>query len=244
MNRVKASFKCPTEYKSKFPTSSCLMTISVGQSVHEGEKFAACVDIVKYNFKACTILVDDSLQRFSMAIDSGLTPEDHYQESIIEGDLWLERSKTIYNKMENLQKILRWDDWLKHPNYNDVYNKINELYKTCQDYKMAINQTAETYVSRYMTRLTNKTFDYKRAIELSVDYLKEECAALCLWTEGKYDFEVYPSKRNSAMNTTHMQLIAPKTPDLLLPVAIKLKYKSEQLKTNFNQDEQNVVPVT
>ncbi len=243
MNRVKASFKCPFEYKSKFSNSSCLMTISVGQSVHEGDKFAACVDIVNYNFKACTILVDDSLQRFSMAIDSGLTAEDHYQQSIIEGDLWLERSKPIYKKMNNLQEILRWDDWIKHPKYNEVYAKINDLYNTCQNYKKAIDETAEIYVNRYMTRLINKTIDYNKAVYLSIDYLKEECAALCLWTEGNYDFEVYPSKRNLAMNMTHAQLIAPKTPYLLLPVAIKLKYKSEQLENSINHSEQNTLPV-
>jgi hypothetical protein len=37
----KTVFKCSDSDKEKFKTSQCLLTISVGQEAHEGEKFAA-----------------------------------------------------------------------------------------------------------------------------------------------------------------------------------------------------------
>ena len=35
--------------------NSCILTISVGQNVHEGEKIKATLNLINKNFKKCTI---------------------------------------------------------------------------------------------------------------------------------------------------------------------------------------------
>ena len=58
------------DVKSQFKKSRCLLTISVGQATHEGELFAATMDLINASFKSCVLLIDDSLQRHTMAFNT------------------------------------------------------------------------------------------------------------------------------------------------------------------------------
>lgn len=76
---IKASFReNPVEERKRFPQSTCLMPISVGQTIHEGEKFKAVIKLINKSFKACTILVDDSVQRHTIGIINDLPSEKLY----------------------------------------------------------------------------------------------------------------------------------------------------------------------
>ena len=46
-SKIKPVFKCSEEFKLKFKDSRCLVTISVGQEVHEGKKFLTTIDLIK-----------------------------------------------------------------------------------------------------------------------------------------------------------------------------------------------------
>lgn len=48
---------------------SCLITISVGQIVHEGEKFKAVLELVNNSFKKCTIAVCDTLNIYKYRLE-------------------------------------------------------------------------------------------------------------------------------------------------------------------------------
>lgn len=225
--RIKPIFKCDEAFKKKFATSHCLLTISVGQEVHEGEKFYTTIGLVSSAFSQCTILVDDSLQRHSMMLSDFSHPEDVLQQSIIEGDRWLERNRELYETLQIPYEIIRWDKWLYHENYSYYHDLILKRYNTDQDYKRAIDSSAQDFISRYMRRLDNNDFDYDRGLGLCFDYLLEECVAMCLWVEGAYDFEVYPNKRNAAMTATHNIFVKENNPDLLNAVAIKFKNRKQ-----------------
>ncbi len=70
-----------------------------------------------------------------------------------------------------------------------------------------------------------------------LDYLIEECTALCLWPEINAHFEVYPSKRNLAMSQTHQRFVLPQYPHLLHSIAIKFKNRKQFKPQNFNFEE-------
>ena len=126
----KVSFKsCPVEYRKNFYNSSCLMPISVGQKIHEGEKFGATVKLVNDSFKSCTVLLDDSIQRHTFKISDNDSDTNLYKKALKEGDLWLERNKKVFKQFTISYKILRWDDWTQHPNFSKWHNIVKELYK-------------------------------------------------------------------------------------------------------------------
>jgi len=88
---VKASFRdCPINDREQFYTSSCIMPISVGQKVHEGDKFLATIKLIGSRFKTCALLIDDSIQRFTLQIgEPSLSLDEAYKKAIKLGDLWL-----------------------------------------------------------------------------------------------------------------------------------------------------------
>ena len=76
-------------------------------------------------------------------------------------------------------------------------------------------------MQKYCERLPNpKDFDWERARRLSYDFVTEECAALCLWTELQCHFEAYPIRHNDAINATRERFVLPHYPNLLQAINI------------------------
>jgi len=208
--------------------SQCLLTISVGQEVHEADKFAATINLVDENFSSCIILIDDTLQRHTMALQSGKEGDFFYDQSLREGDFWLERNAVYLSRLSIPHQIIRWDKWLKHPNYEQQKQRINTLLATDLLYKQTFEETIHEFLRRYYSRLDkNKLIHSEKDFLLCFNYLIEECTALCLWPELNCHFEVYPSKRNRAMDVTHRYFVLPHYPDLLHSLSIKFKNRKQ-----------------
>ena len=237
---MKASFRCDEEFKSHFRTSHCLLTISVGLEVHESLHFQKTIQMINENFAKCTICVDDSLQRHSMGLSTGTSPENCYHDAIAEGDKWISRNKSIYEKLNIQYDVIRWDKWLFSNNYSAWHNKITNEYFSNEFYRKEIEFSITEFLKRYAKRLPeNIKFNYEHAREVCRNYLFEECAALCLWAEEGYQFEVYPNKRNSAMSATHETFIKPSSEMLVNAVAIKFR-NFKQLKAQSYGTVSNV----
>jgi hypothetical protein len=231
MQTLKAVFKSqtPIDYNI-LKESRCLLTISVGQEVHEEAKFLATVELVNSNFASCIMLIDDSLQRHSMALNQTQNADYFYEAAIIAGDAWLARNQTIYQKLKNLEEIVRWDRWLQHPHYQSQQEQIKNLLTEKKTYQQRFDETIHTFLSRN-NRLQNTQLE--RAEGLCLDYLIEECTALCLWPEMDCHFELYPSKRNLAMTETHQHFVLPQYPTLLHPIGIKFKNRKQLKPQHF-----------
>lgn len=225
-NRIlKASFReCPISDRKIFPKSKCIIPISVGQPVHEGKKFVAAMKLIDTSFSACTILVDDSVQRHTMAIDHPGNADELHELAVKVGSDWLERNQLGYENLTIPFDIMRWDDWFVKDAYKASYERVKKYYDENLLYRNAIHANIDTFLSRYLSRIANKThINDDKAFSLCLDYLLEECAVMCLWVENKYEFEVYPSGRNEAMAATYEHLIKPIYPDYLRPVALRFK---------------------
>ncbi|HAT3877890.1 TPA: hypothetical protein I8669_002722 [Legionella pneumophila] len=221
---VKASFReNPPEERKLFPQSTCLMPISVGQTIHEGAKFEAVIKLINNSFKHCTILVDDSVQRHTIGIMNHASPDELYQIAVEEGDAWLKRNEMAYNQLTIPFNIMRWDDWYNSPHYITSHLRVQKEYDANKDFRQAIHANIDDFLTRYLNRFNPEDIDHERSFRLCLDYLIEECAVMCLWTEGQYDFEVYPSGRNKAMAATYHYLIKPDFPNYLRPVALRFK---------------------
>jgi hypothetical protein len=221
MSKIKAFFKCAEELKSQFAHSDCLLTISVGQAAHEEEVFDVTMELVNRSFASCTLLIDDSLQRHNMALNSTKDADFFYDISIREGDLWLQRNKKYYNSLTIPKRIFRWDKWLKHPKLSQCIKQVRVAIKDDAAYKKVFDKSIEDFLKKYSKRLHDiNNFDWQRARKLSYDFVTEECAALCLWPELQCHFEAYPIKHNEAITVTRERFIAPHYPQLLQAVNI------------------------
>jgi hypothetical protein len=231
MAHVKATFKhVPDSQKAEFKNSRCLLNVSVGHEGYEGEKFAAIISLIQDSFGSCIISVDDSLQRYTMALDR---PEDvsfFHNMANNEGELWLARNQIYYSQLTNLENVIRWDTWLQHSGLPDIKNKIMSVIKGDPSYKEVFDQSINNYLARFTKRLSDfPHFNQKRARLLCLEYLVEEYSVLCLWPELKCHFEVYPNGHDIIMHETYKRFILSNHPDLLRSIAITFK-NSERLK--------------
>lgn len=210
------------------------MPISVGQSIHEGEKLEAVIKLVNASFQQCTILVDDTVQRHTIAIDRTSEPQELYEEAFELGDQWLIRNQTTLAQLKIPHQIARWNDWVEHVDFSTKLSQVKALYQENQFYKDAIHVNVDEFLTRFFGRRDCHRIDMERAFNLCLDYLFEECAVMCLWTDGEYNFELYPSGRNQAMSATYEMLIEPYFPNYLRPVAVRFK---KYLKQNLFQPQ-------
>ncbi len=226
--RVKASFKNVTpEQKAQFKNSRCLLTISVGQESHEGERFAATIDLVNETFGSCIISVHDSLQRYTMALNSTRNADDFRDASIQIGENWLASNRQQYNRLHNLERIIRWDEWLNESAFSAKKMSIDNLLAEDDSYKNIFGTTIDNYLQRYCRHLNDSSvFDLAKAKQLCFEYLIEECAVLCLWPELNCDIELYTGTHNLAMQETAKRFIASGGVSSLKHIPIKFNHRS------------------
>lgn len=241
MAKTKCFFRFSSDSeKRKFSQSRCLFTISVGQQTHEAEHFRATVELLNSSFKSCVMLVDDSLQRHTMALSQLESPRHFYDLSIEEGNLWLERNEKYFSQLSNLEKIIRWDTWLSHPRFHEQKSRIQQLIANDEIYANAFDTAVDGFVDKYCSRMIHEeAFDRGRAKELSFEFVLEECTALCLWTDLDCQYEVYPNLHNSAINETRERFVIARFPHLLNAVTLGFRNAKQLAPQRFLCLEQN-----
>ncbi len=209
---------CSVEDRKLFHTSHCLLLISIGSKNHEDNRFQATIDLVNKSFNRCTILVGDTLHRHNLIKKYPQLPDKEIHLKCLDmGESWTQRNHELIRRLDIPYEINYWDKWLKHPEFADSLLKIEDSYNKNDIFKNYFDIAVKEYLDR------NISFNDKIDSESCLYYLKEECAAMILWAASKYDFEVYPSGRNSAMFITYEYLIKPTSPHTLKSVALRFK---------------------
>lgn len=214
---------------------NCLLTVSVGQPVHTDEKLMATVKAIAESnrFKKVFINLADTLQRHTIGLTSSEPADKWLEQAESEGDKWLsDNCKILDQGLGDIPyEVIRWDRWRFNPSFAEAEASIEELYKTDPEYKAAFQDTISEFLSRYQKRLESEGKPFteveRSAASLnSYKYLAEECAVMLIWAnEHTFPCEVYPSKRNAAMEATHKKLVLPLFPEVLHPIQIKFKSK-------------------
>ena len=239
MLQVKPKFRCENYYKLKFSQSACLLTISVGQETHEKERFSPTIDLIGRSFSACTIALHDSLQRHTIALDRPGSADDYYDTAVTMGDLWLERNRPYLDAQNIPITIVRWDEWLKDPDFQKYKDNVLMELDCDASYRAEFNRTISEYLTRCCKRHAGpELFDRKRAEQLCMDYLIEECAVLCMWPKTGCQFEAYTGKHNAAMNETQKRFL---TSNTIQSIAIGFNRRPNLKPQNFNfqKNEEN-----
>ncbi len=236
MQEIKAFFRNVADStRLQFRNSQCLLTISVGQATHEGELFAATMELINASFGSCTLLIDDTLQRHTIALDQSEGADFYNNIALEEGELWLQRNKKYYGNLAIPLKIMRWDFWLNHPKFNAKRKEIIELIENDPTYKLTFVDSIETFLKKYRERLVDSlSFDIERARQLSFDFVVEECTALSLWPELLCHYEVYPNRHNKAIEESRKRFVLAYYPDLLHAITIGFKNAAQIRPQQFN----------
>jgi len=218
----KAILRFPKKSREYIINSNCLLTISVGQPYHEGEKLSATVQSInKKQFKKCLIMVCDTLQKYSIRIlDPTLNEKQAVDKSVEIGRRWVNNNNKIINKLDIPFEIKHWDILLQECIDEKKYKEINLCYKIDKYFKESVIKTANNFLSR-MGRRSNIQLNI--ALELCIKYILEECAVMLLLAERDYSFDIYPKPRNEAMSYVHKYLLQQSPSDYLQPVSIKFK---------------------
>lgn len=229
---TKASFAgCPISDRKIFHLSKCIVPISLGGSKeHEGNKFAATVKLINSHFKSCSLLIVDSIYRYTLKINyPHETDTMLLQRSIDAGDQWLERNEAACKLLTIPHRIIRWNEYLKHKNFNKHYKIVSELYKKDASYKKALDDSTEEYLTRHFHANPEPRFiSYEDAFQCCINYLKEECACVCVFggdSFEEYEFQVYPTMLTTALTANYERFIKPNYPNLLRPVALRFHKK-------------------
>lgn len=239
MKIVRCNFKNITEEKKeKLKESQCLLLISVGQEAHEGDRFAATVELIKSSFESCIISIYDSIQRHTMALNSVQSPDFFHDKANREGKLWYERNMMYISQLPKLKRIYHWDHWLNHKLFQTKKNEIISLMEQDIKYKSVFDLSIETYLNRYIKNSNDSpTFNRERAKKICLEYIIEECAVLILWIELACQFEIYPNKHNMAIEETRKRFILPGHSNILQPLTLRFKNAKQPKRQVFRSLE-------
>lgn len=223
MSRIKVRFNCPAEYKSQFAISRCLVSISVGQAKHEGEKFKATLEKVDQCFSHCTIMVADTLQRFNFKMfHPHLSSNQARQMAYHAGDEWLMRNKEAIANLSIPYEIIRWDEWLAHSKFKLCKLLIDELYENNEAFRRSLHQAGSEFLLRLSAQ--GKILNQIEAYKQSLEFIKEECAVQVLMVKRQFDFELYPSLRLLPVDFMHRLILKEKQqPQNMCLVGIEIK---------------------
>jgi tRNA-dependent cyclodipeptide synthase len=171
----------------------CILPISVGQPYHEDKKFESTLDLMNRSFKKCTILVCDTLQRYShFTVSKDKTFEEVTEYSLMLGDEWIERNQKFIDKLTIPHEVQRWDEWLNHQGFDNCKQYVEDAYINDDDFKQELDYAVSQYVNRVFQRDNN--VDLEKAKRMSISYLKEESAAFALAvTNEQCNFLIYPT---------------------------------------------------
>jgi len=199
---------CPgwTEYKT------CTLGISVGQPYHEGEKFAAAVEWAARHFERIRVDVADTLQRHRL-IGEGLPPAEAEALSRRDGDEWIARAAPVVEESGRPYTVIRWDHWLRHPDYLAVHDAYTALAHRDSVLSAAIAADIGGFVARHARRGT-PVADEGWARAASRSYLIEELAVITLQGAAERTARLYPGPELAAFKAVRQGKVPAAPPGL------------------------------
>ena len=213
-----------SQYKSEFYRSSCCLTISVGQPAHEGEYLCTTIESVSKCFSSCIIIVGDTLQRHNLQILTALSDDQANLKAEQLGKQWYERNADMLNNLRIPMKVVYWDYWRYHINFQNKLMIIKNLYQKNVEFQQCIYDVAQEFINRNINKIAVIS---DIAFDLCKEYLLEECAGMLLWADDGIHFDVYPNNRNNAMNFVYRDVISNYDSSLVRHLRIKFKSRLE-----------------
>jgi tRNA-dependent cyclodipeptide synthase len=173
---------------------TCFPPISLGSAAHEGDKLLATVEFVNSRFKACHVLVGDTLHRHNLR-ESELDSEAEARARARQlGNEWLQRSHRVLDRLSISLTISRWDEFLDDPEYPRRRSAIGQVYDASSAFRAAVTSDVTRYVRRNSTP-ANRQFQESQG----VTFVLEEIAGISIQCQKVSAAEIYPGRGLAAL---------------------------------------------
>jgi tRNA-dependent cyclodipeptide synthase len=165
--------------------SAATLGVSIESPNWKEEKFAAILDFAAKRFKLIRIDVTDALYRHNF-MAAGVPEGEAFVGAAALGTLWLAKHQDIIDKCRVETQIVRWSEWLSHPDYERVIKLFKIAYENNPIFRKAVERDA----MRFYLRQENKNI--QTGWPHSVDFLIEEAAVISLQARELSSVRLYP----------------------------------------------------
>lgn len=195
-----------------------IFLVSVGKENFEEEAIESAIKMINKEFKACCIVVADTLQRHNIATEKEIPHTEAYDEALVQGDKWIQRNMPCFiNNFTIPYEIIRWDSLINDPSFAQKEKKFASHITEHASFSTAMHESINEYGKRLLKHLGEAHFErIKNNHESSCySYLKEECIALTILPK-KISFNeqglspcaiVYPGKSTSILTENYEAFI-------------------------------------
>lgn len=174
-------------------------------------------------FGTCHISLCDSLQRYNLIWQKGMTIESAHQYTNRLGREWTEWLYDFFSNSSLVKpKVISWDSWLKNPKYSEKRHFVDTCYEQDANFREAVYISLTRYLDRVAEH--HPDFDRVQAESLSIEFVKEETAVFFLQSDEGYDFEIFLEKRNPGLQYFYDNILWKKNPEFLQPVLTKINF--------------------
>jgi len=219
---------CSTVERARFSKSHAVLFIEVGEFYQEGERLLALLRFINTKFKRCTIILGDTLQRHLLQAKERTDAASAYTQALVKGNEWMEKNSFIYQRLGIPFTIVRWEEWLKHPDYQYNRKRLDQLYLSNAGFRIVFDEMVQKISKRWQA--LSEVQDAARLDTLCTDYLKEKCAVVISWAKCGYDFAIFTRRMNEVMNQLYLIFIKPFYANKMVPVILRFKkYSSHHL---------------
>ncbi len=205
--------------------SQIILPISVGQPYHKGGNLEETLKLIKKAYAQVSlpnirIVLADTLQRYSLAMQMGKTAEDCEGLAREKGEEWKDRYLlSIKNLLGETIQLETWEKWQKHELFQPFLKQIEAYYRDHPQFREALEADINVFEKRrHPNRFSETERDYCRS------YIKEECAVLKIWeydqVSPRYRLIIYPKKLSQSMTLIKSQSTQFKSLSAELPTSL------------------------
>lgn len=200
------------QYPCKKEGLSIVNVISMEQPSQTGVKLDAFIKRInmihqQYKVKKITFIVTDYLQRHYF-LSSDLNSSERNILSNEKGKAWMKMNgEALISLLDStiMFEILRWENLFSQNDFVNALKIVNDLYQQCNEFKLIVNKMAKLYAEKLQFRLTDskKTLDSVIFFNAARNYSLEESAIWWPLVKLKFDFIVYPGRKNDVIEYTY-----------------------------------------
>lgn len=170
---------------------NCVFGISLGsKNFVDSKRLEACIKWISENFKACVVLVADSVYRLTIEIRDGLKEDEALPLAVRTAKEFINEHRLLFEKYSvNCWFDLRFTSEIeKRSDFKIYYEELEGLYRKNESFQSIVNSFAQTYLNRGEQVEDEQVSDFRKAITY---FLEESALSICLVKEGWPVF-VYP----------------------------------------------------
>jgi hypothetical protein len=171
------------------------LSVSCGKRYHDGNDFLAILDVAKESGKPIIVDLSDSLQRYNL-MACGFSQEKSHELANRQGSLWIEKQAKHLGDVQ----VIRWDHWLRHPQFCSVRSALSQISKKNGALLQALTSDVSNFTSRQRFLAPNTAY-------YSQKFILEEAAAEILLGRAFPCSRLYPGNELETLRVIREGLV-------------------------------------